>query len=183
MRATKHIHGVSSFGHGSMSYVLVLLSLITPLTCGVACRDGAREAVDPMAVPETPLTELVLGAVSAVAGLALVTVDAAAGNTNSAASVPGSGPFLQAEGDTFSTAGPPKMLRLLQQIADGTPDNNIYLGETTARALRKQLAVLPPDTSDWMKWQLRMQLGQEELRLGHEAEAIDHLRKRFCLSG
>ena len=57
MRATKHIHGVSSFGHGSMSYVLVLLSLITLLTCSVACRDGTREAVDPIAVPETAFTE------------------------------------------------------------------------------------------------------------------------------
>ena len=57
MRATKHIHGLSSFGHGSMSYVLVLLSLITLLTCSVACRDGTREAVDPIAVPETAFTE------------------------------------------------------------------------------------------------------------------------------
>ena len=127
MRATGHIYGVASFGHGSMSYVLVLLSLITPLTCSSA-------------------------------------------------------PFLQAEGGPPAVPpGHQRMLRLLQQIADGTPDNNIYLGETTARALRKQLAVLPPDTSNWMKLQLRMQLGQEELRLGHEAEAITHFRSGLLL--
>ena len=53
MRATKHIHGVSSLSHGSMSCVLALFSLIPLLSCGVACRDRAREAVDPIAVPET----------------------------------------------------------------------------------------------------------------------------------
>ena len=122
MRATEHIYGVTSFGHGSMSYVLVLLSLITPLTCS-------------------------------------------------------SGPFLQAErGPPSVPPGHQRMLRLLQQIADGTPDNNIYVGDAAPRALRKQLAVLPPDTADWMKWQLRMALGREELRLGHEAEAITLFR-------
>ena len=123
---------------------------------------------------------LVLGALSMVAGLALVTKDAAASNTNSEA--PGSEPSLQAEGGPPSV--PPshqRMLRLLQQIADDTPDNNVYLGDTIARALRKRLAVLPPDTSDRMKWQLHMQLGQAELRLGHEVEAIDHLRKAIEL--
>ncbi len=119
---------------------------------------------------------LALSAVSTIAGVA------AAGNANSAAPVPSSMLFVHAEkGPPFQPPGHQRMLRLLQQIADATPNNNIYLGESTPRELRRQLTGLPPDASDWMKWQLRMQLGQEELRLGHEAEAITHLRKALLL--
>ena len=128
MRATGHIYGVASFGHGSMSYVLVLLSLITPLTCSSA-------------------------------------------------------PFLQAEGGPPAVPpGHQRILRLLQQIADGTPDNNIYLGETTARALRKQLAVLPPDTSNWMKLQLRMQLGKRSFASAMKRRQSLISEVGFCLS-
>ena len=120
--------------------------------------------------------------VSIIAALALVTSEAAASSTKSEAAIPGTEPSLQAGG------GPPtvppshqEMLTLLQQIADRTPDNNIYLGDANARALRKRFAVLPPDASDRMKWQLHMQLGQAELRLGNEVEALDHLRKAIEL--
>ncbi len=99
-----------------------------------------------------------------------------------AAFVPGNVLFAQAEeGRPSQPPGHQRMLRLLQQIADETPNNNIYLGESTPRELRRQLAGLPPDSSDWMKWQLRMQLGQEELRLGHEVEAIVHFRSALLL--
>ena len=89
---------------------------------------------------------------------------------------------MQAEG------GPPtlppghqKMLTLLRQIAEATPDNNSYLGDASARALRKRLVDLPPQTSDRAKYELHMELGQAELRLGNEEEAIDHLRKAIGL--
>ncbi len=50
MRTSLHIPGPAARG------LLVLLSL-TPLTCSVACRDTARKAVDPIAVPDTAFTE------------------------------------------------------------------------------------------------------------------------------
>ena len=124
----------------------------------------------------------VLGLVGIVAALALVTSDGAATSRNSEAAIPGTESSLQAEGGP--PAVPPshqKMLTLLQQIAAGTPDNNSYLGDATARALRKRLADLSPDTSDRAKYELHRELGQAELRLGNEEEAIDHLRKAIGL--
>ena len=143
---------------------------------------GGGGAEHRVSFPTGIRSTLVLALVSIVAALALVTRDAAATSRNSEAAIPGTEPSLQAEG------GPPtvppshqEMLGLLQQIADGTPDNNVYLGDVTARALRKRLADLPPDTSDRAKYQLHMELGQAELRLGNEEEAIDHLKKAIGL--
>ena len=147
--------------------------------CGHCCGGRTEHRVS---FPPGIWGTLVLAVVSIVAGLALVTKDAAASNTNSEAALPGTEPSSQAEGGP--PAVPPshqRMLTLLQQIADDTPDNNVYLGDASARALRKRLAVLPPDTSDPMRWQLHMQLGQAELRLGNEAEAIDHLTRALSL--
>ena len=77
------------------------------------------------------------------------------------------------------TSGHQKMLMLLQKIADRTPDENLYLGDKVAHTLRKQLAALPVNTSNPTKWRLHMQAGEEELRLGNEAGAINHY-SRAC---
>jgi hypothetical protein len=79
----------------------------------------------------------------------------------------------QAKASAMS-AGHQKMLALLDRIADRTPDENPYLGDKIARTLRKRIASLPATTSNPIKWRLHMQAGEKELRLGNEADAINH---------
>lgn len=81
-----------------------------------------------------------------------------------------------------SSPGHQRMLRLLQQIADETPDENSFLGDAKARTLRKQIAEFPTGTSDRTKWMAYMQLGHELLHLGHELEGIDYLERALHLT-
>jgi tetratricopeptide (TPR) repeat protein len=69
------------------------------------------------------------------------------------------------------TPGHQKMLDLLQQIADETAENHIYLGSNITRQLRSQLASGSIPTRN--RWELRMQLARAELKLGNEAAAIE----------
>lgn len=70
------------------------------------------------------------------------------------------------------SAGHQRMLDLLQRLADETPETNTYLGDRMARQLREQLEAIPPAERSTNRWRLMMQLADEELRLGNEAEAI-----------
>ncbi|MDE0186021.1 MAG: CRTAC1 family protein [Candidatus Poribacteria bacterium] len=84
-----------------------------------------------------------------------------------------------------SPTAPPghkRMLKLLQQIADETPDENSFLGDAKARTLRKQIAEFPAGTSDRTKWMAYMQLGHELLHLGHELEGIEYLERALHLT-
>lgn len=65
-----------------------------------------------------------------------------------------------------------QMLTLLQEIADATSEENVYIGDGIARQLRAQLAAIPADKLDANQWLLLMQLAEAELCLGNEAEAI-----------
>ena len=76
-----------------------------------------------------------------------------------------------------ATSGHRRMLTLLKQIADGTPDDNKYLGNANERLLRKRLSSLPSDASERTRWMANMQLGQALLRLGNEKEGIDYLER------
>ena len=82
----------------------------------------------------------------------------------------------------IATSGHERMLRLLQEIADATSDENSFLGDAKARTLRKRLAELPTETSDRTKWMAYMQLGHELLRLGNELEGIDYLERALHLT-
>ena len=73
---------------------------------------------------------------------------------------------------TSSSAGQERMLTLLRQIADETPDTNPYIGDGAARNLREELDALPATTPGPNRWPLTMRLADEELRLGNESEAI-----------
>ena len=70
------------------------------------------------------------------------------------------------------SAGHQRMLALLQQIADDTPDGHPYIGDRQARELRDRLNALPATAPAANRWRLMIQLAEEELRLGNEAEAI-----------
>jgi len=69
--------------------------------------------------------------------------------------------------------GHQKMLDVLKQIADQTPEEHIYIGDSVARRLRERLAATPADTPASERWQLYMAAGEAELHLGNEAEAIN----------
>ncbi len=80
-----------------------------------------------------------------------------------------------------TTSGHQRMLDLLQQIADKTDDENVYLGDGFARQLRAQLATTPAGTPISMLWNLHMQLAEAELGLGNEAEAISQFNNALRL--
>ena len=86
------------------------------------------------------------------------------------------------ESPPTAASGHERMLRLLQQIADATPDENSFLGDAKARAIRKRLSELPKGTSDRTKWMAYMQLGHELLHLGNELEGIDYLERALHLT-
>lgn len=67
------------------------------------------------------------------------------------------------------------MLSLLDAVAKQTDQFNTYLGEGAADLLRKRLASLPAGQNNAPACMLRLDLSNEELRLGNEREAIDHL--------
>ena len=69
-------------------------------------------------------------------------------------------------------AGHQRMLALLQQIADDSPDTHPYVGDWRARRFREELRTLPATETGPNRWRLMVQLSGEELRLGNEAEAI-----------
>ena len=81
-----------------------------------------------------------------------------------------------------AASGHQRMLTLLKQIADGTPDDNMYLGNEDERFLRKRLASLPADASVRTTWMAYMQLGHALLRLGNEVEGIDYLERALQLT-
>ncbi len=81
------------------------------------------------------------------------------------------------------TPGHLEMLRALEQIADDTPDTNQYQGDALARRLRAQVRGLPPGTPDQDMWEVRMQLGGAELRLGNLAEAIEQFTQARAIVG
>ena len=70
------------------------------------------------------------------------------------------------------SAGHQRMLALLQEIADDTPDTHPYIGDWRARQFREELHALPATDTGPNRWRLMVQLSGEELRLGNEAEAI-----------
>ena len=125
---------------------------------------------------------LVLALASDAGSAPAIQVEAPTGDTRREAVLSGGMASSQAEdGSPSLPSGHRKMLTLLRQIADNTGDNNVYLGDGDARRLREGLAALPHGTSEQVKWQLQMQAGQAELRLGNEAEAIDHFRQAIEL--
>ena len=69
-------------------------------------------------------------------------------------------------------AGHQRMLALLQEVADDTPDTHPYIGDRQAREFRERLSALPATAPAANRWRLMIQLAEEELRLGNEAEAI-----------
>ena len=75
-------------------------------------------------------------------------------------------------GSPAPSASHQRMLTLLQEIADDTPDTHPYIGDRRARQFREELRALPATDTGPNRWRVMVQLSGEELRLGNEAEAI-----------
>ncbi len=91
-------------------------------------------------------------------------------------------PLLQADlsQPDPSRPGHQKMLAMLEAIRQASPKNNVYVGDANARQLRRQVAqaghLVPQEQA-----QLRLDLGEAELRLGKEREAISQLQRALAL--
>jgi hypothetical protein len=79
------------------------------------------------------------------------------------------------------TPGHQRMLDLLRDIRDRAPHEHFWLGDSEARALRERMAQLRPDQDAFTRFELHLNLGEAEQRLGREQEAIDHLSKAYEL--
>lgn len=71
--------------------------------------------------------------------------------------------------------GHAKMLAVLRDIGQRTDRVNGYLGDRKAAVLRRKLASLPEGSNDAPTCKMRLTLANEELRLGNEDAAIEHL--------
>ena len=56
------------------------------------------------------------------------------------------------------SAGHRRMLALLQEIADDTPDTHPYIGDWRARQFREELHALPATDTGPNRWRLMVQL-------------------------
>ena len=79
------------------------------------------------------------------------------------------------------TQGHRKMVSLLSRIAARSQDENIWLGDREVRIERRRLKELGPFATPDSRWRGHFKVGMLELRLGNEAQAIEHLRKSYEL--
>lgn len=82
---------------------------------------------------------------------------------------------------TKSSAGHRRMLSLLQQVLEDS-DDNVYLGTAEARKLRKIAGTLTASTPAENRWNLFFSLGNAELKLGNERDAIAALEKAHAMN-
>ena len=74
-----------------------------------------------------------------------------------------------------------QMIALLQQIKDNAPQQNLYMGDGRARQLRGQLETLSASAPPMGKAELHFTLGDAEIWLGNEREAIKHYEAALAL--
>jgi hypothetical protein len=68
-----------------------------------------------------------------------------------------------------------EMVRLLAELRERSADENSYVGDAEYRQLAEAVQNLPESVEDAERCLLYFQLGQAELRLGRETDAIEHL--------
>ncbi|MCB1233609.1 MAG: VCBS repeat-containing protein, partial [Verrucomicrobiae bacterium] len=69
----------------------------------------------------------------------------------------------------------------LAAIATRVAEENDYLSDKPAIDMRAQLAAETPETPARLRFRTRFELGREELNLGREREAIEHLQAAYDL--
>ena len=75
------------------------------------------------------------------------------------------------------------MLDALEAVRDSSQVANIYTGRDVLAGVREELRALPPGTQPGLEARLRLALGKDELRLGNNEHAIEHLKESYELSG
>ncbi len=82
------------------------------------------------------------------------------------------------------------MLQVLQELAERSAEEHPYMGEGRVRSLSKELAdlearssevTIPEYWGDLSRWEVLLELGTLELRLGREQAGIDHLLAAYRL--
>lgn len=75
-----------------------------------------------------------------------------------------------------------KMLTLLEQIRERSAAENFYIGVLLKQSERELLESLPPDAPKSERARLEFAVGKDELRLGANASAVEHLLVAHRLS-
>ena len=78
--------------------------------------------------------------------------------------------------------GHQRMLKLLQEIRDRSATENSYTGVDIHSRERKQLESLPADAPTAQRARLHLLVGKDELRLGNNLRAVEHLLVAYELS-
>jgi len=74
-----------------------------------------------------------------------------------------------------------KMLALLKDTVNRTPDENLYFGDSQLRRFQEIAASMPPNPPDVMKSRLYAKLAVASQNLGRERDAIDYFSKVYDL--
>jgi len=74
-----------------------------------------------------------------------------------------------------------RMLALLKEIRDRTPEEHYWLSDRQARELRARLSGLRADAPEVIRFEVLLKLGEAEQRLGREEEAINYLSEAHRL--
>ena len=83
--------------------------------------------------------------------------------------------------EAASTDGHTRMLERLRQIRESTVAGNPWLGDGEAEAARRRLATLTSDADIATRWRLLREVGEHELRLGNEEQAIESFLRAYAL--
>ena len=78
--------------------------------------------------------------------------------------------------------GHQRMLKLLREIRDRSSTENLYISPAFHARERKQLEMLPADAPVAHRGRLHLFVGKDELRLGNNQRAVEHLLKAYELS-
>ncbi len=119
-------------------------------------------------------TVILLSSAIGVAGMALAQPVATRDSDPSRVSVVGGLPSAEHSHQ--------RMLKLLQEVRDRSATENSYTGVEFRSREREQLERLPVDTPDAHRARLHLLVGKDELRLGNNQQAVDHLLKAHALS-
>lgn len=80
-------------------------------------------------------------------------------------------------------SGHRRMLELLSEILERSATENAYTGVDYRRWDRDQLEELPADAPAAQRARLHLLVGKDELRLGNNAMAVEHLLKAYSMAG
>lgn len=89
---------------------------------------------------------------------------------------------VEGEAPNDASASHFRMVALLEEIRKRSSAENLYVGEDFHAAARHRLDLLPADAPAAQRARLLLQVGKDELRLGNNRSAIEHLLEAYELS-